>query len=79
MTLARLMAGLIFFAGGTFAAGFVFSLWYEAYAVWTTKDPTISQITALQIASHPAVAGFFIFASGVLLGALVTHFTNWRP
>lgn len=77
--MARFMAGAIFFAAALICLGFFVALAYEAYAVVTHRDPTISAITALQIASHPAVAGFAIFASGVLIGALVTHFTNWRP
>ena len=77
--MAKYMAGSIFLAAALICLGFFVALAYEGYAVITGKDPTISAITALQIASHPVVSGLAIFGSGVLIGALVTHFTNWRP
>lgn len=51
---------------------------YEAYAVWTGKTATISRITAYQFVQHPATYMVGVFVFGVIFGALVTHFTNWR-
>lgn len=70
--------GILFAALAMALQAVVIGCAYESYAVWTGKTPTISRITAYQFVQHPATYMVGVFVFGVILGALVTHFTNWR-
>lgn len=50
----------------------------EAYSTATGKDPTISRVVAYTFAKNPHWYVTGVFVAGVILGALVTHFTNWH-
>lgn len=91
----RILAGLLFALTGVgigaLAAGLVYALEYEAYAIIWRADPTISRIAAFAIDTHAhyaVVAALVIgLASGIFLAGVVVllalHFTGalpwWRP
>jgi F0F1-type ATP synthase membrane subunit c/vacuolar-type H+-ATPase subunit K len=77
MNAQSVIGGLIFVAAALIVSGFAIALWFESFAVITGREPTISQITALQIGSHPVVAGLAFLLAGILIGTLITHFTHW--
>jgi hypothetical protein len=52
---------------------------YEAYAIYAGKDPTISRITAYHFATHPVASIVGVAIVMFVLGALTTHFVNWKP
>jgi hypothetical protein len=52
---------------------------YEGYALAAGKDPTISRITAYHFATHPVTAVVAVAVVMFILGALTTHFVNWKP
>ena len=52
---------------------------YEAIALFTGKDPTISKITAFHFATHPIACTVGVGLVMFVLGALTTHFVNWKP
>jgi hypothetical protein len=62
-----LALGLILFAGVILCA-------LEPYSTATGKDPTISRVVAYSFAKNPHL----YVVAGVILGAAVTHFTNWH-
>lgn len=71
--------GSIFFAAlGLLLQALAIGCAYESYAVGTKKVATISRITAYQFVTHPATYMSGVFIAGVILGALITHFTNWK-
>lgn len=76
---ARIAAGAVFGSVALILLGFALAMAYESFAIITGKDSTISALTAATIASHPHIALLAAFGAGTLLGALITHFTNWRP
>lgn len=51
---------------------------YEAYAVQTGKDPTISKIVAYHFATHPALCFLGAFIAGGIVCGLLVHFVNWK-
>lgn len=51
---------------------------FEWYAIQFKGEPTISRIVAYSFATNPHLYMIGIFTTGVIFGALVTHFTNWR-
>jgi hypothetical protein len=63
--------GVILFGGSVL-------LFYEAYATWTGKDPTISKIVAYHFATHPELCFLTVFLVGAVLGGLLVHFTQWK-
>jgi hypothetical protein len=76
----RFLAGLPFVA--VFALGMLFVVLgaWEAIAIWTRRVPTISTMTAS--AWSGVALGWkvvILFAAGVVLGALLVHFTGWKP
>ena len=73
----RVLGGVIFIAAALIVSGFALALWYEAFAVLTGRQSTISSLSASAIAQHPHIALLSTLVIGVLLGALVTHFTRW--
>ncbi len=75
----RILSGLIFVAAGLILTGFALAMFFEAAAIITGKEPTISRLSAQAIADHPHLALLTTLLIGILVGALVTHFTNWRP
>lgn len=77
--IARVLFGLIFASAGTILLGFAMAMYYEGFAFFTRKVPTISAITAEQLLAHPHWFVTGVFMAGILLGALVTHFTHWTP
>jgi cytochrome c oxidase assembly factor CtaG len=79
MTVTSIVSASIFVAAALICLGFAVALAFEALAIATGKEPTISSLSASAIASHPHVALLATLGVGVLLGALATHFTNWRP
>jgi hypothetical protein len=71
--------GALFFAAlGLFMQAIALGCAYEAYAVASGAVPTISRITAFQFTQHPATYLISVFVFGVIFGALITHFTNWK-
>lgn len=68
--------GLLFAALGVVLLGGVGMCWYEAYALIAGKT-TISSLVASSFADNPHTYILGVFVAGVILGALVTHFTNW--
>ena len=79
MTLTRFAAGLpflvIFFAG---ALVMTLGGW-ESIAIWTRAVPTISHTTAAHWSSLGAPWKVVVLlVAGVVLGALLVHFTGWR-
>lgn len=52
---------------------------YESWALFSGKDPTVSKIVAYQFATHPQTAWVTVAAVMFVLGALTTHFVNWKP
>lgn len=79
MEWTRIGAGVIFGALSLIALGFGLAMAYECFAIITNRDASISQLTAQTISANPHVALAVTLLIGGVLGALVTHFTNWRP
>ena len=77
MRVQQIVGGSIFVAAALIVSGFALALWFESFAVLTGREPSISQITALSIGSHPVVAGLAFLVAGILIGALTVHFTRW--
>lgn len=75
----RALSALIFSALALIVTGFAVALWFEVLAIATGKESTISRLSADAIAAHPHVALLSTLLIGIIIGALVTHFTNWRP
>jgi hypothetical protein len=76
----RFLSGLPFVA--VFALGCLFMVlgFWETLAIWTRRVPTISTMTAS--AWSGVALGWkvvILFAAGVVLGALLVHFTGWKP
>lgn len=70
----------MFFSGlGLVFLGLSVLMAYEAVAVFTRQEPTISLITSYEFLKNPVwwvtILAMLMFA----LGALVTHFTHWTP
>lgn len=53
-------------------------LLYEAFAVATGKDPTISKIVAFHFETHPRLCALGAFIAGGIIVGLLVHFLNWR-
>jgi hypothetical protein len=75
--LTQLLSASIFAAAALICLGVALALGFEAAAILTGREPTLSNLSAQQIAAHPHVALIVTFLVGVLLGALITHFTRW--
>ncbi len=75
---SRGLSGLIFAALALIVTGFAVALWFEAAAIWSGREATLSALSASAIASHPHLALLSGVLFGVLVGALAVHFTNWR-
>jgi hypothetical protein len=50
---------------------------YESFCIFTGKDPTISRIVAYTFSTNQHLYMVGVFIAGVVLGSLITHFTNW--
>lgn len=50
---------------------------YESLSFFTGKGPTISALVAQSYKNSPHTYIIGVFVFGVILGGLVTHFTNW--
>jgi hypothetical protein len=68
----------IFFAAAIIIFGFGSAVVFEGFSVLLRK-PTISSLSANAIVAHPHIALLSALGIGILIGALTTHFTNWRP
>lgn len=79
MSAGRFFAASLFFVVSLL--GLATALWAtdEGYAILTERDPTISVIVASRIVMAPRLSIAIIFAVGVLVGALIAHFTAWLP
>ncbi len=77
--MTRVFSGLLFVGVGLILAGFAVAMFFEAFAILTGREPTLSALSASAIAQHPHLALLFTLLVGILIGALVTHFTNWKP
>lgn len=75
----RVVAGLLFFGFAVMCFGLGLTMLYEAYAVATERVATISGITAEALVAHPHWWVTIVFVLGVVIGALVTHFSHWTP
>lgn len=71
-------AAILFVALAVILLGFAGLLLYEAYAVQTGKDPTISKIVAFHFETHPRLCALGAFIAGGILVGLLVHFLNWR-
>jgi hypothetical protein len=80
VSLTRLLAGVPFAALA--AAGYFVGLLctWELVAVWTGRLPSISAVTASHWAGLPlGWKALALFGAGCGLGALLVHFTGWKP
>ena len=77
--MSEVLFGALFLGAALMALGLVFDLVYEGLALITRKVPTISAITTNQLLTHPRMGRVLYFISGVVLGALATHFAHWTP
>lgn len=77
MTTGRLLSGLIFVAVALILGGFALAMVFEAAAILTGKESTISQLASGTIRTHWPLALLATFGIGVLIGALIQHFTAW--
>lgn len=73
----HIWAASLFSALAGILLGFTTLCAYEAYAIASGNDPTISRIVAYTFAASPHAYIIGIFVAGAIFGALVTHFTNW--
>ncbi len=75
----RLLEALICFAGAGAAAAVALALVAEGIAVGFGFRPTISALVAGETLTHFRLSILGVLLFGVLAGALITHFTSWRP
>lgn len=77
--MSRLLSALVFFALFLILEGFALAVLFEALAIFTGKESSLSQLASGAIAHHWPLALFSTLVIGTLLGALATHFTHWSP
>ena len=70
----------MFFSGlGFVFLGLAVLMAYEAVAVFTRQEPTISLVTSFEFLRHPSWWVTLACLVAFAFGALVTHFTHWTP
>jgi heme/copper-type cytochrome/quinol oxidase subunit 1 len=75
----RLLEAAACLSGALVALGVAVALVVEALAVGWGAVPPLSDLVASQTLSHERATMVAVLLVGVLLGALITHFTAWRP
>ena len=77
--LVRLVFALFFAGLGLVFQGLAALMYYEAIAVFTRVEPTISLVTSFEFLRHPVWWVTLVCMIAFAFGALVTHFTHWTP
>lgn len=75
----RLLGSLFFGSLAVVFLGLAGWMTYEAVAIWSRLQPTISAITAGELVRHPIWWILLACFLSAAFGALVTHFSHWTP
>jgi hypothetical protein len=75
----RILEAAACLSGALVALGVAVALVVEALAVGWGAVPPLSDLVASETLSHERLTVVAVLLVGVLVGALITHFTAWRP
>lgn len=75
----RILDAALFAGAALIFLGLSVAMTYEALALLTGAVPTISDIVAGSVLSHPIWSRLGFMAAGLVIGGLAVHFGGWRP